>query len=548
MDERTRVNADTSAVSADSVAASPSERGTSEGNPAALQYAPALAGMWSRSGVIARVSVQGSSMLPRIQPGDRLRVRAAASVRVGDVVVVAAEGGLVAHRVLGVGAATLGLRGDNVATADAPVPIGRVLGKVCAAERAGGLSPYGRDVGDRLAPIAARLGRPAVALRAVDAVLNDPERADLLLLALVGLGIAADHEVGEPITDASTASVEELRGRALRALKADQDVARRLPGCALRAQLGPLAYPGLASLGDVVPSEMRDELRSQFVAAWSRARELEAIAAEVLEPLARAGIPVLAHKGAALVADPVDSGGASASRGAVYASSALRLAGDLDLSVADADWERACQLTAAVRGRLAAAHPRRNDPAVQHVELDRLSHHDLDLSGHGGRKWQASNLNADAMLSRATQATLGGQPVLVPESTDLLLTVVANAVRRGFSPPRLIADIAALTWVRARDIDWQRFAADSRDCRLHNRAWIALDMAASWFAARVPAELCEPPPDLTLTAFEALLLRRKRARPLFRLPTRLLWSGGVVPGVSAALVTVRDEAARRMYR
>ena len=90
-------------------------------------------------------------------------------------------------------------------------------------------------------------------------------------------------------------------------------------------QVGPLVYHGLVARGPAasVPEAARSALQGQYVGNLLRQREMAAILGAILARLAPAGIPVLAHKGVALACT-------------VYPDPALRIAGDLDLSVPDA--------------------------------------------------------------------------------------------------------------------------------------------------------------------------------------------------------------------
>jgi signal peptidase I len=81
--------------------------------------------------------VRGDSMHPVIREDDAVHVEPSRDVRVGDVVLMLAERGLTAHRVIAHHGHTLITRGDNTPEPDAPVPLDRVLGKVMWVERNG---------------------------------------------------------------------------------------------------------------------------------------------------------------------------------------------------------------------------------------------------------------------------------------------------------------------------------------------------------------------------------------------------------------------------
>jgi signal peptidase I len=81
-----------------------------------------------------RLRVSGRSMFPAIRPADILLIRAVESPRiaVGDVVLFARAGCVIAHRVVETraGARVLITRGDANSHHDAPVTASRVIGRV----------------------------------------------------------------------------------------------------------------------------------------------------------------------------------------------------------------------------------------------------------------------------------------------------------------------------------------------------------------------------------------------------------------------------------
>ena len=81
--------------------------------------------------------VRGDSMHPVIREDDSVHVEPSRDVRIGDVVLTLAHRGLTAHRVIAHHGDTILTRGDNTPEADAPVLLGKVLGKVVWVERDG---------------------------------------------------------------------------------------------------------------------------------------------------------------------------------------------------------------------------------------------------------------------------------------------------------------------------------------------------------------------------------------------------------------------------
>ena len=84
-----------------------------------------------------RFRASGHSMHPIIRSDDYLLVVPAPAIARGDVVLVRAERGLTAHRVMSVAKDVVITRGDNAPGDDAPVTRDRVLGLVTHAERGG---------------------------------------------------------------------------------------------------------------------------------------------------------------------------------------------------------------------------------------------------------------------------------------------------------------------------------------------------------------------------------------------------------------------------
>jgi hypothetical protein len=484
-------------------------------------FRDAAADLWRAGGGVGRLRVAGGSMGPTLTAGDVVRVRAGARPRLGDIVVARTAGGLVVHRVIGHRDERVLLRGDDTARADPPVAITDVLGRVTAVEGLPGRrldSAMARSVGvaastwartqqalgDR--PYRPRPGALPAMVDRVAARVAPPMPPEALLTLL-----AARLVIG---------SAEARRMAALAAAGLDWEQVLAL---ARRAQLGPLVAHGLRQLGQdaAVPEAVRRDLQKQYLGNVLRHRQIVAIVDALLARLAGEDIPVLAHKGIALALT-------------VYPDPALRIAGDLDLSVRDSDRARAEAAVADIRDGLVQANPDRRSQHGHHVELDGTAHHDLDPTRHGGGRWRAESLDWAGMWDRAETVVVGDHSLLVPCPTDLLVTLVANSVRRGFSPVRLIADIAAVVARHGDDIDWVALEHELARTRLDRRSWPALTYAVDWFGADVPARLLEPPADLHLAPWEILLLERKHRQPFLRLPTRVLWAGSAPAAVRQA--------------
>lgn len=86
-----------------------------------------------------RMTVSGSSMLPFLRDGDTIELEAVGSTcRLGDVVLAeVTEGQYLVHRVIWASERTVWLAGDAQSTAQGPLPVSSLLGRVVAIERHG---------------------------------------------------------------------------------------------------------------------------------------------------------------------------------------------------------------------------------------------------------------------------------------------------------------------------------------------------------------------------------------------------------------------------
>jgi hypothetical protein len=88
-------------------------------------------------GHAVQFQARGDSMYPLIRDHDTLHVEPVDRFGAGDIVLVLAERGLTAHRVVSLRAGLVVTRGDNAPAADAPVAREKVLGKVTSVLREG---------------------------------------------------------------------------------------------------------------------------------------------------------------------------------------------------------------------------------------------------------------------------------------------------------------------------------------------------------------------------------------------------------------------------
>lgn len=96
------------------------------------------------SGHAVQFQARGDSMDPLIRDHDYLKVEPCDAIEVDSVVLVLADRGLTAHRVVSIRNGMIVTRGDNAPAPDDPVPREKVLGKVTAVIRDGREMRVGR--------------------------------------------------------------------------------------------------------------------------------------------------------------------------------------------------------------------------------------------------------------------------------------------------------------------------------------------------------------------------------------------------------------------
>jgi hypothetical protein len=201
-----------------------------------------------------------------------------------------------------------------------------------------------------------------------------------------------------------------------------------------------------------------------------------------LEALARAGIPTLLVKGAALVA--------------TLGASGERPMRDLDLLVPPG---RARDAFAALRGagwRSISRRPERLVDARHGTPFAAPSGRQIDL--HWFLLWENCFGGADAPLwDAAREARLGASPVRVPAPEDVLLHACVHGLQCASGPAiRWAADVTLLSARRAADLDWERVAREAA----RRRVAVPVRTALRWARERLDA----PVPDAALARIEAI--------------------------------------------
>jgi SOS-response transcriptional repressor LexA len=108
-----------------------------------------------KRGHAVQFQARGDSMDPLIRDHDYLHVEPLDRIRTGDIVLVLAERGLTAHRVIANRDGVVTTRGDNAPSPDGAVAREKVLGRVTAVIRGG----RSRKVGGLAGWVIGRMGR-----------------------------------------------------------------------------------------------------------------------------------------------------------------------------------------------------------------------------------------------------------------------------------------------------------------------------------------------------------------------------------------------------
>jgi hypothetical protein len=193
---------------------------------------------------------------------------------------------------------------------------------------------------------------------------------------------------------------------------------------------------------------------------------------DAIQPLLDNGIPVVFFKGAAMIAI---AGGRLG----------LRRINDVDVLIPEADAERAIAILTA------AGHEAKPDqpPAVLglYQAWACLARNGAELDLH----WWAFKVAGDdsVVFETAREATLLGRRVLIPSTTESLVSAVGNAFsgRPPGSPARWVADAMLLFELEGAAIDWEVLLERARRPGLTLGLSRGLEFLVCEFGAPVPA-------------------------------------------------------------
>jgi hypothetical protein len=249
--------------------------------------------------------------------------------------------------------------------------------------------------------------------------------------------------------------------------------------------VSPLLYWWLAESaidgerGPDVPQEVLDGLRADLYAATAQGLLAERQLATVLAALSQAEVPAMVIKGAAL--------------GSFYPDAALRLYGDIDIMVPQAQLDAAERALTELGYQCFASrgwwldHFHHLPPMVR--EGDRVPvelHWRLDYQEAKGR------LPVDDLWARAVPWAIHGQPALRLDGVDMVLYLCRHAVvqHRVHGAFRALCDLVQTTegW-GARE--WKVLGRRAIDYDLARPVYLVLVLAEQMFHRAVPAPVLE---------------------------------------------------------
>ena len=199
----------------------------------------------------------------------------------------------------------------------------------------------------------------------------------------------------------------------------------------------PLLHERLLPILGALPPEVAQRLGAARRAAVVRTMIHAQALAALVAAFEAEGIPLIAYKGAPMARQ-------------LYGDPTVRLSGDIDLIVRQADWERACALFRALGWA---------------EEYDWMNHRDFVLTAgeietrvelHWSNQRKGEYFLPDEILWAESEPSEEGR-LFTPEMS--LLSMVLHAERHSFEALRLMVDLAHAVARWHGTLDWEKLAA-----------------------------------------------------------------------------------------
>ena len=500
----------------------PRQEGAREAPAAGSRHAASRAVLlhWQQEGKWADVALEGVSMDPIIKDGATLRVRfgppapkgspLGADLRVGDVVLYAAPGRLIAHRVIRVGTrgARKGLvrvKGDPLTSRKATwIKASEILGRVAAVTQPDGSRLYLNTPAGRLlnraaawtsmtlGALDARLPRrgpvtPSRSLtgRALRHLDNAHRAAQRYLETDNGRLLSPEERflVNACRPGLDSAAVEKIREAGSEILDWDQTREQ-----AVGLGLAPLLFSNLSDtrLRDICPEPFYSKLaRASCLSAYvalHRGQEL----VRILDLLGAAGIEPVLLKGAALACT-------------VYDNPTLRTMNDLDLLVREAEIPAAVAALETIsyrqfyRPALANPNDRARFYGRHHHTTPLISPRGkvvVELHRHIVMMNSEVAYDVERIRSRTRLVNLEGRQVRVPSPADLVLHTCLHLsyADRFVGKLRDLIDLHETVSLHGDEIDWGAILAEIPSDAAARCLYSCLDLARRLYGTPVPAD------------------------------------------------------------
>ena len=241
----------------------------------------------------------------------------------------------------------------------------------------------------------------------------------------------------------------------------------------------PLLTKRLGELGgDVVPSEIRQELRDAARAQTLFTLSLTAELFRVLDRFAALGIDVLLTKGPVLSAR-------------CYGDPGLRQYTDLDLVLRNADIERATEAMMALRydPKIPLQAIRTGKVPGEYVFFQSGTKLLVELHTERTFRYHPKPLLIEKLFERQARVRFDGHDVPALSVEDELILICIHGAKHFWERLMWIADVAAL--VTHQRVDWNRAILVAREVQAQRMLRVGLLLATNVTGAKLPGEIVD---------------------------------------------------------
>jgi hypothetical protein len=280
---------------------------------------------------------------------------------------------------------------------------------------------------------------------------------------------------------------------------------------------------------DIVPAEVRQELRDAARAQTLFTLSLTAELFRVLDRFAALGIASLLTKGPVLSAR-------------CYGDPGLRQYTDLDLVLRDDDVYRATEAMMALgyEPEVPLKLIQAKKPPGEYVFVQSGTKLLVEFHTERTFRYHPKPLSIEKLFARQARVRFDGHDVPALSTEDELVLICIHGAKHFWERLMWIADVAAL--VSRQTIDWDRAMAAVREVRAERMLRVGLLLATNMLGARLPAQIVDAFGSDQAAGRLALRIARRlpfvEAEPFGlagRAAFRVRMGGGFLPGISYLL-------------